>query len=120
MDKVLDLLDSLSNTLCNRQDPQEFIEKLFKKDAKIPIFSPQERGAILAEFLLELLKYKAHISEDKLPLLRGMDVKSLSKIKAKRIFIAKDALKFLQGANNMSPLRTPQIFMRAWIDDLKS
>ncbi len=120
IDKVLDLLDSLSNTLCNRQDPQEFIEKLFKKDAKIPIFSPQERGAILAEFLLELLKYKAHISEDKLPLLRGMDVKALSKIKAKRIFIAKDALKFLQGANNMSPLRTPQIFMRAWIDDLKS
>ena len=50
----------------------------------------------------------------------GADVKTLAKIKAKRIFIAKDALKFLQGGNNMSPLRTPQIFMRAWIDDLKS
>lgn len=120
IEKVLDLLDALSNTLCNKQDPQEFIEKLYKKDAKAFVFTPQERTAILAEFLLELLKYKAHISEDRLPLLVEADVKTLAKIKAKRIFIAKDALKFLQGGNNMSPLRTPQIFMRAWIDDLKS
>ncbi|MDO5352089.1 MAG: hypothetical protein Q4E81_04560 [Succinatimonas sp.] len=120
IEKILDLLKSLGDTLCNKQDPRDFIEKLFKKDLKVPLFTPQERVAILEEFLLELLKYKAHIAEEKLPLLVGLDLNSLLKIKAKQIFIAKNALKFLLGGNNMAPLRAPQIFMRSWIDNLKS
>ena len=119
IEKILDLIQSLSLALVNQGDPQAFIDKLFALEEKNAIFLAPERAAILEEFLLELLKYKAHVSLVKLPLLQECKVELLSKIKAQKIFAAKDALKFLRGGNNMTALRAPAIFMRSWIDSLK-
>ena len=120
--KVLEIVDALANTLSKKVDPIFFVEKILEndKDKKSSVFTQEERVQILSEFVLELLKYKAGITQDKLPLLLNVDAKALVYIQAENLFASLQRLKFIKGGNNLSPIRAMQAVMRDFVNSLMS
>lgn len=75
------------------------------------LLEPGERMQVLGEFLLEVLKYKAHYDPGSLPLLTGLDLQALGNIPAAVLF---EAQRRLCPRSSGPSSRAPRAQLRSW------
>ena len=81
--------------------------------------SNEHRHLILQEFILELLKCKARIDKDSLPLLKGISLDKLVKIPASHLLDAYNEMKYIKADSPMLNSRAPVSLISAWINSLR-
>ena len=70
-------------------------------------------------YILELLKCKAGIDKDNLPLLKGISLDKLVKIPASHLLDAYNEMKYIKADSPMLNSRAPVSLISAWINSLK-
>lgn len=116
---TLECVSYLAAALCNQAPVDKAVEFLLARKGKDPVTSLTLRELILREFLNELLQYKAHTPQDKLPLLGGLDLKLLCQVPAQRLFEAQRTLRFVCDQQPLIPARAPHALLRTWLDSLR-
>lgn len=78
------------------------------------------QARLLSELILEVLKYKAWVSEEQLPLIRYADASVLMRLQTDHLFEAMEQLKFIGERGNMGPVLAPAAVLRAWLQAFAS
>lgn len=71
--------------------------------------------SLLKELVLEILKYKAHVDIDELPLIKYGNARNLSVLSADQLFAVNKKIRFIEENNNSIAARAPNAVSRAWI-----
>lgn len=71
--------------------------------------------SLLKELVLEILKYKAHVDIDELPLIKYGNARNLSVLSADQLFEVNKKIRFIEENNNSIAARAPNAVSRAWI-----
>ena len=75
-------------------------------------------AAVLQHFVLEILKYKAHMDPKDLHVIRSMPLDLLSHLPAEHLFKAAEDLKYIAVKAPLLPSRAPYALIRAWLQAL--
>lgn len=75
--------------------------------------------SLLRTLILEVLKYKAYVPIEQLPLLRFCDATVLERLQADRLFEAMSLLKNIEDRPALIPARAPKALIRSWIKGFK-
>ena len=108
---ALSIVSALGQAGTDKRHTEALIDELLA-------LSDEDRVLILSEFIIELLKYKAGIVKDTLPLLKDQSLELVSKIPASHLFKAYNDLKFFRADDKLLASRAPIALVRAWIDAL--
>lgn len=81
--------------------------------------SNEQNSLILQEVILELLKCKARINKDSLPLLKNQSLDKLIKIPASHLLDAYNEMKYIRADSPMLNSRAPVSLISAWVNSLK-
>lgn len=76
------------------------------------------QSRLLSELILEVVKYKAYVSEDELPLVRYGQAQVLQYLPLEHLFDAMDKLRFIEERSPLVPSRAPIALVRAWLKAL--
>ena len=97
------------------------IEKQINKQAVLDCLLEMDNSQkvlILQSLIKDLLKYKALVPKEQLPLLEHVDLQYLSKLKAASLFKVFNSLSYINGDDLMLPSRAPNALLSMWIDAL--
>ena len=106
------MLKELIDALNGQGNEERAIDSLLSLD-------PLTQGNILYELVCEVLKYKAHINKDELPLINIFHGEKLAQLSADHLFLALDDLRYIKSENPLIPPRAPKALIRSWIRALK-
>lgn len=73
---------------------------------------------LLDELILEVIKYKAYVSENELPLIHYANAVILQCLPLDHLFDARDKLRFIEDRSPLIPARAPISLIRAWLEAL--
>lgn len=73
---------------------------------------------LLRELILEVVKYKAYVPEQELPLVNYGQATLLQYLPLDHLFDALDKLRFIEERSPLVPSRAPVAIVRAWLDAL--
>lgn len=112
--KVLQALSALVRSI-NTQDPYDLevltaLEDL-DKDTQV---------RLLRQLVLEILKYKAYVPIEQLPLVRYSQATCLERLSAEHLFEAYDMLSHLEDRPGLIAARAPRALMRVWLQAFKA
>ena len=110
--KISHMLKELIDALNGQGSEEKAIDSLLSLD-------PLTQGNILYELVSEVLKYKAHINKDELPLINIFHGEKLAQLSADHLFLALDDLRYIKSENPLIPPRAPKALIRSWIRALK-
>lgn len=110
--KISHMLKELIDALNEQGNEERAIDSLLSLD-------PLTQGNILYELVSEVLKYKAHINKDELPLINIFHGEKLAQLSADHLFLALDDLRYIKSENPLIPPRAPKALIRSWIRALK-
>lgn len=111
--KALKVIEALiKNIQAGNEDEKEVIEAL-------QILSKKQQSVLLSELILEVLKYKAHVNVETLPLVYYPKAQVLSKLKADHLFDAMSKLTYIEDRAPLIASRAPIALLRAWLKGLK-
>ena len=110
LDEVaFNIVKEISESISFKKSPKQAINLLLSlKDDK--------KSLILQEFVLELLKYKARVPLNTLPLISDLNLEKLSLISAEHLFNAFNDLRYVKADDNMIPSRAPSSLIYAWVN----
>ncbi|MCK0534648.1 MULTISPECIES: DNA polymerase III subunit delta' [unclassified Anaerobiospirillum] len=74
---------------------------------------------LLSELVLEVLKYKAWVPVEQLPLILHGNAQILERLQGDHLFEAADLLRHLQDRPNIIPHRAPHALVRSWLQAFK-
>lgn len=110
--KISHMLKELINALNGQGNEEQTIDSLLSLD-------PLTQGNILYELVCEVLKYKAHVNKEDLPLINIFHGEKLAQLSADHLFLALDDLRYIKSENPLIPPRAPKALIRSWIRALK-
>ena len=110
--KISHMLKELIDALNGQQNEERAIDSLLSLD-------PLTQGNILYELVCEVLKYKAHVNKEDLPLIKIFHGEKLAQLSADHLFLALDDLRYINSENPLIPPRAPKALIRSWIRALK-
>ena len=110
--KISHMLKELIDALNGQGNEEQAIDSLLSLD-------PLTQGNILYELVCEVLKYKAHVKKEDLPLINIFHGEKLAQLSADHLFLALDDLRYIKSENPLIPPRAPKALIRSWIRALK-
>lgn len=110
--KISHMLKELIDALNGQGNEEQTIDSLLSLD-------PLTQGNILYELVCEVLKYKAHVNKEDLPLINIFHGEKLAQLSADHLFLALDDLRYIKSENPLIPPRAPKALIRSWIRALK-
>lgn len=110
--KISHMLKELIDALNGQGNEEQAIDSLLSLD-------PLTQGSILYELVCEVLKYKAHVKKEDLPLINIFHGEKLAQLSADHLFLALDDLRYIKSENPLIPPRAPKALIRSWIRALK-
>ncbi|WP_040909490.1 DNA polymerase III subunit delta' [Succinatimonas hippei] len=110
--KISHMLKELIDALNGQGNEEQAIDSLLSLD-------PLTQGNILYELVCEVLKYKAHVNKEDLPLINIFHGEKLAQLSADHLFLALDDLRYIKSENPLIPPRAPKALIRSWIRALK-
>ena len=110
--KIAKMLSTLIKALEAKNSEEEAIDALLNLE-------PSIQADVLYKLVLEVLKYKAHVNQDSLPLIKMFNGESLARLSADHLFLALDDLRYIKAENPLIPSRTPKALLRSWIKALR-
>ena len=110
--KISHMLKELIDALNGQGNEERAIDSLLSLD-------PLTQGNILYELVCEVLKYKAHVNKEDLPLINIFHGEKLAQLSADHLFLALDDLRYIKSENPLIPPRAPKALIRSWIRALK-
>lgn len=114
IDKVAnEIISRINESISSNLGPEQAVLLLLT-------LSNEEKALILQEFILELLKYKARVGIEQLPLLQSHNLDLLCRIPASHLFEAYNDLRFVKADDYLIPNRAPTALISAWIKALKN
>ena len=108
-----EILQGLNDAIENRATEQQVVSSLNK-------LTDEQKALILRLFIKDLLKYKARVSKDQLPLLKQVNVDNLCKLSAVSLFKAYNLLTFVNVTDSKLPSRAPNCLLSAFIQALRA
>ena len=108
-----EILQGLNDAIENRVNEQKVVSSLNK-------LTDEQKALILRLFIKDLLKYKARVSKDQLPLLKQVNVDNLCKLSAVSLFKAYNLLTFVNVTDSKLPSRAPNCLLSAFIQALRA
>lgn len=108
-----EILQGLNDAIENRATEQQVVSSLNK-------LTDEQKALILRLFIKDLLKYKARVSKDQLPLLKQLNVDNLCKLSAVSLFKAYNLLTFVNVTDSKLPSRAPNCLLSAFIQALRA
>ena len=78
------------------------------------------QAKLLSELILEILKYKAYVSEQELPLIKHSQGSALARLQADHLFAAQTQLRYIEERAPLIPARAPLALLRAWIQAFRA
>lgn len=107
---VINLL--IKNVRSSEQDEAEVI-------AALQQLTKKQQSSLLSELILEILKYKAHVPIESLPLIYYPQAQVLAKLKATDLFDSMDKLRYVEDRPPLIASRAPIALLRAWLKGFK-
>ena len=108
-----EILQGLNDAIENRVNEQKVVSSLNK-------LTDEQKALILRLFIKDLLKYKARVSKEQLPLLRQVNLDNLCKLSAVSLFKAYNLLTFVNVTDAKLPSRAPNCLLSAFIQALRA
>lgn len=82
--------------------------------------SNQQQVSLLRTLILEVLKYKAYVPVEQLPLVNYCGATVLERLQLDRLFEAMELLKHIEGRPPLIPARAPKALIRSWLKGFKA
>lgn len=82
--------------------------------------SNQQQVSLLRTLILEVLKYKAYVPVEQLPLVNYCGATVLERLQLDRLFEAMELLKHIEDRTPLIPARAPKALIRSWLKGFKS
>ena len=82
--------------------------------------SNQQQVSLLRTLILEVLKYKAYVPVEQLPLVNYCGATVLERLQLDRLFEAMELLKHIEDRPPLIPARAPKALIRSWLKGFKS
>ncbi|MGN0914753.1 MAG: hypothetical protein ACI4NE_00130 [Succinivibrio sp.] len=107
---AVSLVKSICANVCGKSGVLEFIDIIKKMPDELV-------SAVLSEFILQVLKYKAGFKEGDLPLISDGDLDVLGNIPAEKLFNAQKNIGYFSTSviNNTLPTKAPTSQMQSWL-----
>lgn len=80
----------------------------------------QQQVSLLRTLILEVLKYKAYVPVEQLPLINYCGASVLERLQLDRLFEAMELLKHIEDRPPLIPARAPKALIRAWLKGFKA
>lgn len=80
----------------------------------------QQQVSLLRTLILEVLKYKAYVPVEQLPLVNYCGATVLERLQLDRLFEAMELLKHIEDRPPLIPARAPKALIRSWLKGFKS
>lgn len=110
---AVEIINSINDAVNGKSDEQHAVSLLLT-------LSNEDKSLILQLFIRDLLKYKARVSQEELPLLAHIDLHMLCKLPADHLFKAYNDLVYISAQSDaMLPPRAPNALLSAWINALR-
>lgn len=111
--KIIRVLQAMKGLLkADNEHDAAIIEALKDIEAEL-------QTRFLRELIREVLKYKAGIPEEELPLIKYGEVKDLYRLQAEHLFEASKMLRFIEGRTPLLPVNAGYVLLRSWINALR-
>lgn len=82
--------------------------------------SNQQQVSLLRTLILEVLKYKAYVPVEQLPLVNYCGATVLERLQLDRLFEAMELLKHIEDRTPLIPARAPKALIRSWLKGFKA
>lgn len=82
--------------------------------------SNQQQVSLLRTLILEVLKYKAYVPVEQLPLVNYCGATVLERLQLDRLFEAMELLKHIEDRPTLIPARAPKALIRSWLKGFKA
>ena len=82
--------------------------------------SNQQQVSLLRTLILEVLKYKAYVPVEQLPLVNYCGATVLERLQLDRLFEAMELLKHIEDRLPLIPARAPKALIRSWLKGFKA
>lgn len=82
--------------------------------------SNQQQVSLLRTLILEVLKYKAYVPVEQLPLVNYCGATVLERLQLDRLFEAMELLKHIEDRPLLIPARAPKALIRSWLKGFKA
>ena len=82
--------------------------------------SNQQQVSLLRTLILEVLKYKAYVPVEQLPLVNYCGATVLERLQLDRLFGAMELLKHIEDRPPLIPARAPKALIRSWLKGFKA
>ncbi len=82
--------------------------------------SNQQQASLLRTLILEVLKYKAYVPVEQLPLVNYCGATVLERLQLDRLFEAMELLKHIEDRPPLIPARAPKALIRSWLKGFKA
>ena len=82
--------------------------------------SNQQQVSLLRTLILEVLKYKAYVPVEQLPLVNYCGATVLERLQLDRLFEAMELLKHIEDRPPLIPARAPKALIRSWLKGFKA
>lgn len=112
--KALEVINAIITSI-EKRDPYD-VEVLKKLEA----LNKDVQVSLLRELVLEVLKYKAYVPIEKLPLVRYGNAKILERLSAEHLFEAHSSLMQVEERAGLMVPRAPAAIMRCWLQAFRS
>lgn len=80
----------------------------------------QQQVSLLRTLILEVLKYKAYVPVEQLPLVNYCGATVLERLQLDRLFEAMELLKHIEDRPPLIPARAPKALIRSWLKGFKA
>lgn len=112
--KALEIVQTLIDSI-NNNNPYD-VEVLAKLDTLLK----EQQINLLRELVLEVLKYKAYVPVEKLPLVYYGNAQMLERLSADHLFEAYDMLNHIEDKTGQIGQRAPTSLMRCWLQAFRA
>lgn len=112
--KALEIVQTLIDSI-NNNNPYD-VEVLAKLDTLLK----EQQINLLRELVLEVLKYKAYVPVEKLPLVYYGNAQMLERLSADHLFEAYDMLSHIEDKTGQIGQRAPTSLMRCWLQAFRA
>lgn len=112
--KALEIVQTLIASI-NNNNPYD-VEVLAKLDTLLK----EQQINLLRELVLEVLKYKAYVPVEKLPLVYYGNAQMLERLSADHLFEAYDMLSHIEDKTGQIGQRAPTSLMRCWLQAFRA
>lgn len=112
--KALEIVQTLIDSI-NNNNPYD-VEVLAKLDTLLK----EQQINLLRELVLEVLKYKAYVPVEKLPLVYYGNAQMLERLSADHLFEAYDMLSHIEDKTGQIGQRAPTSLMRYWLQAFRA